>query len=61
MAKRPLHCEACAQITEHMVEETEEKGEQIALCSRCGRIQIVTAEENTPQPAASQPVNSRTR
>lgn len=61
MAKRPLQCEACAQITEHMVEDTEEEGEQLALCSRCGRIRTVPPEEDKPQAAASQPVNSRTR
>lgn len=61
MAKRPFHCEACAQITEHLVEETEDEGEQLALCSRCGRIQIVAPEEDKPQPATSQPMNSRTR
>ncbi|MGE5515050.1 MAG: hypothetical protein ACM31D_04440 [Bacteroidota bacterium] len=64
MAKRPLYCDACASVTDHLVETADEEGDELALCSRCGRIQSLphdAAKEPSPAAPASPPFNSRTR
>lgn len=60
MIKRPLFCDACASETEHLIDESDNDGEDMALCSRCGRLQPLPHDENKRAPA-SQQVDSRTR
>lgn len=65
MAKRPLYCDVCAGITDHLIEVSDDNdGDDLALCSQCGRVQSVPrdgAKEQSPTAPASPPFNSRTR
>lgn len=66
MAKRPLYCDVCAGITDHLIEVSDDNdGDDLALCSQCGRVQSLphggANEQSTATPAASPPFNSRTR
>ncbi|MGE5478005.1 MAG: hypothetical protein ACM3Q1_15215 [Bacteroidales bacterium] len=60
MLRRTLYCEACGCETEHLIEENDDDGEMLALCSRCGRLQSVPCHSGS-SPCAARPGNSRTR
>lgn len=64
MLKRPLFCEACGSVTEHVIDGDQDESGELALCSRCGRLSSVPVENADP-PAVpvpnSSPQDSRSR
>ncbi|HLO78326.1 MAG TPA: hypothetical protein VK196_17855 [Magnetospirillum sp.] len=55
MAKRQLYCDACRRITEHVVDFLEEEGDEMALCSECGRLISLPSSEERPPSSPNEP------
>lgn len=62
--KRQLYCDVCATTTEHVIDDSEDEGDELALCVRCGRLHSVPRADVTApskRDAGPQSVNSPTR
>lgn len=61
--KRQLYCDVCATTTEHVIDDSEDEGDELALCVRCGRLHSVPRDaspaQSKPRPASPCPTPCR--